>query len=219
MARQGLHGEFLVPAPDLVAEPDNSTVGEDAPQTKKLDILQCLRDTLNDQTADWRSDHQAKAVTYAFQRERRFFCILNTAEGKSLVYQLPAKYDPPRCLTLVIVPNKVLLTDQLASCAKLKIPAMKWTADRPNSDAELSDDLRIIYVALETAGSQAFKEYVTSVTSHRTAGSAGKCFTHRAAASFETFMTKSITASSTAIGVQTGPRSQTLVLNLASIYI
>ncbi|KAJ7899728.1 hypothetical protein B0H13DRAFT_2518400 [Mycena leptocephala] len=167
MARQGHRDEFLVPASDLIAQPDSPTVEENAPQTKKLDILQCLRDMLGDPSADWKSNEQKQAVTLAFQRQLRFFGILNTGEGKSFVYQLPAKYDPPGALTVVIVANKALLTDQLASCKRLKIPAMRWTADCPNGDVEFPDDLRIIYVALETAGSQVFRQKVLHQESSR----------------------------------------------------
>jgi hypothetical protein len=56
--------------------------------------------------------------------------------------------------TYVVEPNKVLLNDQLQKATKYGIQAMQWTT----STLQVPAHIRILFLALETAASPAFRK-------------------------------------------------------------
>jgi superfamily II DNA helicase RecQ len=107
--------------------------------------------------AKFKSTAQARCIQKAFDCRESFIAGLNTGEGKSLVYQLPAVFEPDKW-TLVICPYKTLLKNQLESCEALGIKAFRWTAPKPpDTETGVPDGTRIIFAATESVKSKGFQ--------------------------------------------------------------
>ncbi|KAJ8690915.1 hypothetical protein PTI98_010533 [Pleurotus ostreatus] len=117
-----------------------------------LDLLRCL---LKDESAAFRSIQQRQIVEAALAATENFVGILPTGGGKSLAYLLPAlKEAELGKLTMVIIPNQVLLRDQLAKAASFGLKVKHFKA----TDREIGDS-NLIFVALETATSPVFGQF------------------------------------------------------------
>jgi hypothetical protein len=116
-----------------------------------------LRDLLcrfyNNPDADFKSPEQRRMLEIAVTRSANFLGILPTGGGKSLVFLLPALQEEG-FYTYVVEPNKVLLNDQLQKATKYGIQAMQWTT----STLQVPAHIRILFLALETAASPAFRK-------------------------------------------------------------
>jgi hypothetical protein len=100
----------------------------------------------------FKSSQQMEAVELATARQENFVLVLPTGGGKSLVFTLPP-FNEPDFRTYVIVPNKALLTDHVARCKKLGLPTFHWQAHCK----DVPDDVRVVFLALETAATEAFR--------------------------------------------------------------
>lgn len=98
----------------------------------------------------FKSEGQRQMVQEAISRRRNFVAILPTGGGKSLVFMLPAFLEDGY-LTIVLVPNKMLLRDHVRNTKKANIQCMPWTVD-----AKPKSDIKIYFVALESAASRKF---------------------------------------------------------------
>ena len=78
------------------------------------------------------SDEQFKAL-YHFLNGRDTFACLPTGHGKALIYQIAVlvartgkvKILPSKALAVVVSPLNALISDQLESCQRLKLKAVK----------------------------------------------------------------------------------------------
>jgi DEAD/DEAH box helicase len=116
--------------------------------TKSLELLHKLYPGNPD--VSFKTPQQEQMVKMSLSRNKSFVAVLPTGGGKSLAFLLPA-LDDTNHLTLVVIPNKALLTDQLRKAKDLGIKACKWLA----SSQDIGD-ARLIFLALESATSPAF---------------------------------------------------------------
>jgi hypothetical protein len=112
----------------------------------------------------FRSKAQEEMVNLAFSGTQNFVGILPTGGGKSLVFLLPAfadsimpSSDGKIKKTLVIVPNKALLTDTLRKAQEFNIPCAQWTV---GTDPRVTSNCSLILLAIETLASNRFQQYV-----------------------------------------------------------
>jgi hypothetical protein len=106
----------------------------------------------NDPNPQFKSPEQCQMCELAISRERNFVGILPTGGGKSLVFMLPALQEA-NYYTIVVAPHKALLNDHLRKVKAAGIKCMQWTTGTKTVD----DDIRIIFLALETATSLGFR--------------------------------------------------------------
>jgi len=104
----------------------------------------------------FKSPQQKEAVRLAVEHQRSFVAVLPTGGGKSLTYTLPA-FNPKEdgYHSYIIVPSRALLEDQVDHARRLGISTKWWAA----TNRAINDE-RLIYTAMESAGSNAFKEQV-----------------------------------------------------------
>ncbi len=137
--------------------PSLSTLSEDLVDMDGS-ALKLLRNLFNNQKATFKSPMQRHLVELSLARETNFMAVLPTGGGKSLIYQLAALQDAgTKFKTVVVVPCKALLQDQLNKATKLGIPCIKYVV---NSSGLLpAGYLRasLIFVALETAITSTFR--------------------------------------------------------------
>lgn len=105
-----------------------------------------------DPPAQFKSQEQQEAVYIALQCKINFAAVLRTGDGKSLCFTLPP-FNEPGFLTFVVIPNKALLTDQIAKAEKAKLKCQRWTSAHQNIDL----DTQLVFFALESIISAAFK--------------------------------------------------------------
>lgn len=99
------------------------------------------------------SPQQQRMVETALEGQVSFLGILPTGGGKSLVYLLPCLCEEDS-LTVVIEANKSLLQDQLRNAQERGLTAREWK----HSNRHTPVDKGLLYLALETAVGQSFKE-------------------------------------------------------------
>jgi hypothetical protein len=111
----------------------------------------------------FRSKGQQRMVELALAGTQNFIGILPTGGGKSLIFLLPAfaatvdtAPDGTVMKTLVIIPNKSLLTETLDKALKFNISCAQWTA---NISDRVIKDTALILLAIESLACYKFKWY------------------------------------------------------------
>lgn len=98
--------------------------------------LKGLRLALNNPKAQPKSTQQLEAIAQCLKGED-FFLILPTGGGKSAVWNAIAKLEPERA-SIVVVPYKLLLEEQLATSLRLGIKATRFNSVKyPDPDFQL----------------------------------------------------------------------------------
>ena len=95
-------------------------------------LLSSVLDNLDDGKVKKLSDEQFKAL-FHFLNGRDTFACLPTGHGKTLIYQVAVlvartgkvKILPSSPLVVVVSPLNALISDQLESCQRLKLKAVK----------------------------------------------------------------------------------------------
>ncbi|EPQ50217.1 hypothetical protein GLOTRDRAFT_20594, partial [Gloeophyllum trabeum ATCC 11539] len=103
--------------------------------------------------AKWRSETQKDIVVAALSNEATFVGILATGGGKSVAWLVPAVVEPA-FKSIVIIPNRSLLEDMVRKTRALGISCRQWRSSDP-----IYCDCPVIYVALETAVGEKFKQF------------------------------------------------------------
>ncbi|KAJ6553802.1 hypothetical protein DFH09DRAFT_1495365 [Mycena vulgaris] len=134
--------------------PPSAPPSDDSSTYPGLQLLDVLRDFLNDDRADWKLPEQGVCVTMAMERKHNFIAVLPTGAGKSLIYQLPA-FHQEGSWTVVMCPNRSLLQDQQRNAVKLGLRTHRWSVGSQN----VPNDVTLIFVALESIVSPAFKSF------------------------------------------------------------
>ena len=101
------------------------------------------------------SDEQFKAL-YHFLNGLDTFAYLPTGHAKTLIYQIAVlvvrrgkvKILPANALVVVVSPLNPLISDQLESCQRLKLKAVKMEQDLFDNDDKLTEleEAEVVYV-------------------------------------------------------------------------
>ncbi|KAF9494560.1 P-loop containing nucleoside triphosphate hydrolase protein [Pleurotus eryngii] len=120
--------------------------------------FQLLRALFNNQKATFKSPMQRHLVELSLARENNFIAVLPTGGGKSLIYQLAGLKDAgTNFKTVVVVPCKALLQDQLNKAIRLGIPCIKYVVNSSGLLPAGYSRASLIFVALETAVTSNFR--------------------------------------------------------------
>ena len=128
------------------------------------------------------SHEQFKALHH-FLNGRDTFACLPTGHGKTLIYQIAVlvartgkvKILPSNVFVVVVSPLNALISDQLESCQRLKLKAVKMEQELFDNDDKLTEleEAEVLYV-LQTSRDGLLHEigliYITNKLHHR------KCF-------------------------------------------
>jgi hypothetical protein len=136
---------------------------EDPPLLRHKDVTQKILDALlplhfpHTPNPTFKSLYQEQAVRLAVERQESFVAVLPTGGGKSLTYTLPA-FNPKEkgYRSYIIIPNRALLKDQMEHAEALGLCAQCWTASHPR----VNDETQLVFLAMESAVSPAFKRLV-----------------------------------------------------------
>lgn len=92
---------------------------------ESFSILRHLRRFYQDQTAMFKSIHQARALELILKRDQDLLVVLPTGGGKSLLFMLPA-FIETKLMTVVVVPLVALTEDLLNRCVQSGISCEVW---------------------------------------------------------------------------------------------
>jgi superfamily II helicase len=87
--------------------------------------LQALKGLYDNQTAEFKSPEQARAVQLAMQGSEDILVILPTGAGKSVVFMAPAWAEKGKT-TVVIVPFVALINEMEERCKELDLSCYIW---------------------------------------------------------------------------------------------
>ena len=137
---------------------------------KELESLfSSVLDNLGDGKAKILSDEQFKAL-FHFLNGRDTFSCLTTGHGKTLIYQVAVlvarmgkvKILPSNPLVVVVSPLNALISDQLESCQRLKLKAVKMEQELLDNDNKLKEleEAEVVYCSPETLENIRSKQFL-----------------------------------------------------------
>ena len=101
--------------------------------------------------------HQGQAVQAIISNRLQVVAVLGTGEGKSLLYQLPARL-PGAGTTILVVPLVALKQDTVRRCQQLGVECSVW-----NSDQQPSLGCPLLLVSLDQAVQTSFLTYANQL--------------------------------------------------------
>ena len=115
------------------------------------------------------SDEQFKAL-YHFLNGRDTFACLPTGHGKTLICQIAVlvartgkvNFLPSNPLVVVVSPLNALISDQLDSCRRLKLKALKMEQELFNNDDKVRelDEAEVVFCSPETLENIRSKQFL-----------------------------------------------------------
>jgi hypothetical protein len=137
-------GLYESPTDDLTPV-DQLFAGDDVP-------LQLLKQLFQNRPGTcFKSTAQQQMAAMALERKHSFVTVLPTGGGKSIAYLLPALVEED-LLTLVLIPNKALLSDSLRKTKDFGISACQWM-----STNQSVGEACVVFLAMESITSRAFR--------------------------------------------------------------
>ena len=121
-----------------------------------MEQAQSILERLYGPGASYRSAHQRQALEYILQGSSEVIAVLQTNEGKSLLYLLPCQL-PGACTTVVVLPLVVLKQDMLRRCQDAGIEAIMW--DQTHESTHLGSS-PLILVSVEQAVHLNFRTFL-----------------------------------------------------------
>ena len=111
-----------------------------------LSLLPSILENFHEGKIKKMSHEQFKAL-YHFLNRRDTFACLPTGHGKTLIYQIAVlvartgkvKILPSNALVVVVSPLNALISDQLESCQRLKLKAVKMEQELFDNDDKLTE--------------------------------------------------------------------------------
>ena len=132
-------------------------------------LLSSVLDNLDDGKVKKLSDEQFKAL-FHFLNGRDTFACLPTGHGKTLIYQVAVlvartgkvKILPSNPLVVVVSPLNALISDQLESCQRLKLKAVKMEQELLDNDNKLKEleEAEVVYCSPETLENIRSKQFL-----------------------------------------------------------
>ena len=115
------------------------------------------------------TDEQFKAL-YHFLNGRDTFAYLPTGRGEALIYQIAVlvartgkvEILPSKALAVVVSPLNALISDQLESCQRLKLKAVKMEQELFDNDDKLTEleEAEVVYCSPETLENIRSKQFL-----------------------------------------------------------
>ena len=142
------------PEPSQPSQP--SQPSEQPPSVvQKKNSLGLLREVLSNPDACFKSAAQKRIIDKALECDENFIAVLRTGGGKSMSFLIPAYADQlsGHGMTIVIIPNKVLLADILQQSSRYGVKCAVWLASKP-----VIASTNLVLMAIETAASPKFQE-------------------------------------------------------------
>jgi hypothetical protein len=140
---------------DLLPFTNDEEVSHSPSVSQELDSLALLRELLSNDTAIFKSQGQKRIVDVALAGDQNLIAVMRTGGGKSMSYMIPAYADQQsgHGMTIVVIPNKVLLADVLKQTAQLGLKSSVWLASEP-----MTTNTPLVLMAVETVTSPKFHE-------------------------------------------------------------
>ena len=124
-----------------------------------LSLLPSVLENLHEGKIKKLSDEQFKA-SYHFLNGQDTFACLPTGHGKTLIYQIAVlvartrkvKILPSNALVVVVSPLNALMSDQLESCQRLNLKAVKMEQELFDNEDKLAEleEAEVVYCSPET---------------------------------------------------------------------
>ena len=120
-----------------------------------LSLLPSVLEKLHEGKIKKMNQEQFKALYHFLNGQDKFAC-LPTGHGKTLIYQIAVlvtrtgkvKILPSNALVVVVSPLNALISDQLESCQRLKLKAVKMEQELFDNDDKLTEleEAEVVYV-------------------------------------------------------------------------
>ena len=133
----------------------SSARSKECSRKELLSFLPSVLENLHEGKIKKMSHEQFKAL-YHFLNGRDTFACLPTGHGKTLIYQIAVlvartvkvKILPSNALVVVVSPLNALISDQLESCQRLKLKAVKMEQELFDNDDKLTEleEAEAVYV-------------------------------------------------------------------------
>ncbi len=138
------------PLPVLVSKPQSASLTPEAHKEAQVVLCQAFNDT----SAKFKSPQQAQLLWHTIRGHHHFLAVLPTGGGKSIAWEVPARTTEPDKLAIVVIPYVAILKDMLRRSQALGIHCMQWIASGKGKSS--IDNMQILFVAMESAGTDAF---------------------------------------------------------------
>ena len=122
-------------------------------------LLASVLENLHEGKIKTLSDEQFKALN-RFLNGRDTFACLPTGHGKTLIYEIAVlvarrgnvKFLPSNALVVVVLPLNAVISDQLESCQRLKLKAVKMGQELFDNDDKVTElqEAEVVYCSSET---------------------------------------------------------------------
>ena len=147
----------------------SSVISKECSRKELLSLLPSVLDNLNDGKIKKLSDEQFKALFHFLNGQDTFAC-LPTGHGKTLIYQIGVLIArtgkvpilPSNPLFVVVSPLNTLISDQLESCQRLELKAVKMEQELFSNDDKWTElkEAEVVYCSPETLESIQSKQFL-----------------------------------------------------------
>ncbi|XP_068722286.1 ATP-dependent helicase wrn-1-like isoform X2 [Montipora capricornis] len=150
----------------------SSATSKEFSRKELLSLLSSVLDNLDDGKIKKLSEEQFKAL-FHFLNGRDTFACLPTGHGKTLIYQIAVLIArtgkvpilPSNPLVVVVSPLNALISDQLESCQRLKLKAVKMEQELFGNDDKRTelDQAEVVYCSPETLENIQSKQFLVKM--------------------------------------------------------
>ena len=150
----------------------SSACSKECSRKELLSLLPSILENLHDGKIKKLSEEQFKALLH-FLNGRDTFACLPTGHGKTLIYQIAVlvartgkvKILPSNALVVVVSPLNALISDQLESCQRLKLKAVKMEQEVFDNDDKLTEleEADVVYCSPETLENIRSKQFLLRI--------------------------------------------------------
>jgi superfamily II DNA or RNA helicase len=125
-------------------------------------LLKAARGLYRDDTLQWKSAAQERAMTTVMSWTEQVVAVLGTGEGKSLLFMLPCTL-PDAGVTILVLPLVSLRGDLLRRVRELGIDHLVWAPGE-------SRDAPLVFVSVEAASTAQFRTYTLKLAATQALG-------------------------------------------------
>jgi hypothetical protein len=117
--------------------------------------LNAMRSLLGKPEAEYRSENQQMGIQHCLELNSNMVVVMGTGEGKSMLWQVPAKLQP-HIKNVVVISSAANLVNQHKRAIDMGLKAYHYRFSKDKGSGIPFEDNNLIFVGMETAGDSRF---------------------------------------------------------------